>query len=179
MAVVFGVLLSLLLLPVALSSLDSSSGFVAYAEKWQTNSAGFLILSWIAKAWPFAWPESGLVARALAGGLLILVVLYVSLRSKPSPESLLQGCFICIAALFLLSPTQFPWYFLWVAPLLPLFPVRGLLLAVVTLPLYYAYFHLDPRGAGSVQTYYVVWVVWLPVWALLAFDLFRNRTLSE
>ena len=111
--------------------------------------------------------------------MLILIVLSVMLKSKPEPASLLRGSFICIAALFLLSPTQFPWYFLWVAPLLPLFPVRGLLLAVVTLPLYYAYFHLEPRGAGSAQTYYVVWLVWLPVWALLAFDLFRHRTLNE
>lgn len=102
-------------------------------------------------------------------------MLFAIVKSKATPEGLLRAGFISIGALFLLSPTQFPWYFLWVAPLLPLFPVRGFLAAVVTLPLYYTYFHLDPRGVAYVQTYGIIWLVWLPVWGLLAYDFFNAR----
>ena len=77
------------------------------------------------------------------------------------------------AAVYLLSPSQFPWYFLWIAPFLCLFPVRGLLLASVLLPLHYLYFYFDAHDLKHVYINGVVWLMWLPVWALLAFDAIR------
>ncbi len=50
LVLVFTGISALLFAPVVLSSLDFSSGFVAYVEKWQTNSAVFLIFSSIVKA---------------------------------------------------------------------------------------------------------------------------------
>ena len=84
------------------------------------------------------------------------------------------------ATLFLLSPVQFPWYFLWVLPLLALRPVPGLLLATVTLPLYYAAFYFLARDTYAVFTGVIVWFIWVPVWAMLLFDVrllksFRNQ----
>lgn len=176
LAAIFGTLVAALFIPVLLTKLDSSSGFVAYAEKWQTNSALFLILNWIAGLWPAAWPEQGVIARGIAGLSLIAVILFICRRPIQDNEDILRRASLCLGALFLLSPVQFPWYFLWAAPLLPLFPIRGLLLAVPLLPLYYGYFHLHPRDMADVQTYGLVWLIWIPVWALLAHDALRQRS---
>lgn len=175
LAATFGAIAGVLFLPVVLSNLDSSSGFVAYAGRWQTNSAMFLGIEWLAGLWPFAWPATGLLARGIAGGLLFASVIAICRLPIEGAEDVLRRAFWCCVALFLLSPSQFPWYFLWVAPFLPLFPLRGLLLAVVLMPLYYVYFHLSPRDMAHIQTYGVVWLLWLPVWSLLLFDVYAKR----
>ncbi|MCH7595822.1 MAG: hypothetical protein IID35_04605 [Planctomycetes bacterium] len=61
-----------------------------------------------------------------------------------------------VAALFLLGPTQFPWYYLWMLPLLCVRLSFGLLLYTVTLPLYYV--HYEYR--------WVLWVEYLPIWVV-------------
>ena len=110
---------------------------------------------------------------------LLCTVGAICLKPIADDEDLARRAFLCLSALFLMSPVQFPWYFLWVAPLLPLFPVRGLLFAVPLLPLYYGYFHLQPRGMADVQTYGLVWLLWLPVWSVLLYDGLRLRSVRQ
>lgn len=175
-AIVFSLTTAVLMLPVLISGLGPSSGFVAFAQKWQTNSALFLVWDQLAQLWPLAWPEAGALARLMAGSVLAAGLLWVCRQPARSREAFLQQAFFCCVALFLLSPTQFPWYYVWVAPLLCLFPSRGLILATALLPLYYLYFHLAPRGLAHVQIYGVVWLIWLPVWGLLLHDLLRRSS---
>ena len=140
----------------------------------ETEELVGVILEWIAALWPGGWPEKGVLARGLAGLSLLAAVLYICRSPVTSAGHTLHRASLILAALFLLSPVQFPWYFLWVAPMLALFPIRGLLLAVPLLPLYYGYFHLQPRGMADLQTYGLVWLIWIPVWAIMLHDVLRK-----
>ena len=50
----------------------------------------------------------------------------------------------------LLSPAQYPWYYVWFAPFLAFRPWQGFLVLAATVPLYYAFFHLSARGQPEV-----------------------------
>ena len=53
------------------------------------------------------------------------------------------------------------------------------IISTVLLPLYYLRFPLEAAGRPEIFDYGVVWLEWLPVWALLAFGwLRRGRALS-
>jgi hypothetical protein len=78
-----------------------------------------------------------------------------------------QRCLLAVAAVFLLSPTQFPCYYVWLIPLLAIRPQASLLLLTVLLPLYYLRFFFLSRGQAAVFDYGIVWLEYLPVWMLL------------
>jgi len=172
-----------LLAPIALTKLDGSSGFVAYGSKWQANDALFRGLEWLclhaAAVLDLTEATGKLIARALAFAALLGVVAYVNKRPVDGAADMSWRVFVTVTALYLLSPTQFPWYYVWLAPLLPLFPVSGLLLLTMTLPLYYAYFYLAPRDMEHLFHYGVVLIIWLPVLYLLGRDLYRHFAAQE
>ncbi|MGI9414791.1 MAG: glycosyltransferase 87 family protein, partial [Hyphomicrobiales bacterium] len=169
---------AVLLAPILLAKLDSSSGFVAYGTRWQANDALFRAVEWLclqaAGLFGAAEPTGKLLARALVFAVLLGVIAQINRRAIEGPADVCWRVFITVTALFLLSPTQFPWYYVWLAPFLPLFPVSGLLLLTATLPLYYAYFYLAPRDMEQVFHYGVVLVIWLPVVLLLGRDVHRH-----
>ena len=177
---VTGALAALLLAPVVLSGLDETSGFVAYGSRWQANDALFRAVEFIfltAGDLLGLDPAAGkLVARIFVGALLCAIVLYINRTAPAGSRDVCFRAFVTIGALLLLSPTQFPWYFGWLAVLLPLFPLRGFLVLAATLPLYYVYFYLAARDMTDVFRYGVVLAIWLPAWALLIAD--RSRYLN-
>jgi hypothetical protein len=77
---------------------------------------------------------------------------------------------LVVAALALLSPAQFPWYAVWIAPFLAFRPWTGFLLLAATLPLYYLDFYLITHGRAEIFPELVVWIIWAPVWAALAVE---------
>ena len=175
---------TLFLAPVVLAGLNESSGFVAYGSRWQANDGLFRAVLWVCLhvADLFGLPPSAgqVGARVVVGGALCIVVLAINLKPSDSPHETCRRVFITVAALLLLSPTQFPWYYVWLAVLLPLFPVRGFLLLGLTLPFYYSYFHLISRGQGHVYDYVAVLLIWLPVWCFLIADgLIRRKQQSH
>lgn len=165
--------------PVLASRLDSSSGFVAYGDKWAANDALFLALHWVTgkalSVLPAVAVDAGLVARLIAAGTVAAVALWINRAPAQSAEETCRRAFIIVAVLFLVSPTQYPWYYVWIAPFLTLFPVTGLLTVTATIPLYYSYFHLAPRGMADVFKHGVVWAIWIPVWLLLLRDWLARR----
>ena len=175
---VAGVGAAALLAPIVMTKLDSSSGFVAYGSRWQANDALFRGLEWLclqaAGLLHLAEATGKLIARALAFAVLLGVIGYVNKRPVNGATSMCWRVFVTVAALYLLSPTQFPWYYVWLAPFLALFPVSGLLLLTMTLPLYYAYFYLAPRDMEHLFHYGVVLIIWLPVLLLLGRDIHRH-----
>ena len=69
-----------------------------------------------------------------------------------------------VGVLLLVSPTQFPWYFVWLVPLLSLRLYRPALLYTATLPLYYY----------SYQHPWVIWIEHAPPLIWMAYDLART-----
>jgi hypothetical protein len=109
---------------------------------------------------------------------LTLGVLALSPSFKPlrSADDIIGRASLIAAALVLLSPAQFPWYAVWFSPFLAFRPWTGFLVLTATAPLYYTSFHLAALGEPEVFKRYVVWIIWVPVWAALAFDAVRERT---
>ncbi len=178
-AAVTGLLAAALLAPVILAGLDQTSGFVAYGSRWQANDALFRFFEWIVlgvTGFLGADPSVGkLVARAIVGAGLCAIVLYINRTETRSPREICYRAFVTIGALLLMSPTQFPWYYGWLAILLPMFPMRGFVILAATLPLYYVYFYLAARDMTDIFRYGVVLAIWLPAWVLLIIDCINDR----
>ncbi|MEM8687168.1 MAG: glycosyltransferase 87 family protein [Pseudomonadota bacterium] len=171
-------LLLLFAWPVVQAGLGSDSGFVAYAQKWRASSASFLVAEWVVHLAPqtvLNAVDPGMLTRGLLAALLAGAFLVILHRRACNGRETVWQMFALAAALYLLSPSQFPWYFVWIAPFLCVFPVRGLLLAGALLPLHYLYFHFAARDLEDAYRHGIVWLIWLPVWALLLFDWVRAR----
>jgi len=157
--------------PVLTAGFDTSSGFVAYASTWKTNSALFPALENVARlildASGLDVIQPGLLARAIIVSALGGIVLWQCRTAEQGAQDLAWKFLIITAAMFLLSPAQFPWYFLWVLPLLALFPIPGLLVLSATLPLYYTSFYFLSHQSDTRFIEQMVWLIWLPAWALL------------
>jgi hypothetical protein len=177
---VFAIVLAACLWPILMGGLGDNSGFVAYAERWKTNSAHMQALepavAWLLAAIGLDGVSPALAARGLLAMVLATVVLALAWRSWSGCEELLRKCALAVAALVLLAPAQYPWYTAWLAPFLPFLPLQGFLLLSVTVPLYYTFFHLAGIERAELFRQYVVWMIWVPVWAVLAVEARRFRT---
>ncbi len=169
---VFGVVAGALLLPVYLAGLDRSSGFVRYGRGWEMNDALFMLILWgsrfILGRLHLGHLSAQFVTRVAVAAACALWIAWLVRRPTADGRELCRRCLLVVAAVFLLSPTQFPWYYVWVLPFLVLRPRLSLLLLTALLPLYYLRFYLKARGAVDAFDYGVVWVEYAPVWCLLA-----------
>ncbi len=172
-------LLALLAAPVLQAGLAANSGLAAYAGRWQTSSALFpalqdlfaLVLAPLGLSGAAAGPVARL-AVALALGTLAVAL---SLKPAPSADALLGRASLVVGALVLLSPAQFPWYAVWFAPFLAFRPWFGFLILTATAPLYYVSFYLTAADEPELFRRFVVWLIWVPVWAALAIEAIRIR----
>jgi hypothetical protein len=161
-SVLYGVLTAALLVPMAVHAAAPSAGVVAYASGWTMNGAFFPLFS--ALLAPLLGPAGVRIALAAAfAGLALFVA-----RTVPSnPVALLRRASVVPAALLLLGPTAFPWYFTWLLPFLTLAP-GVLLVLTAALPLYDLSFAFEYAGHAALFDRLVVPLEWLPVWAALA-----------
>ncbi len=146
-----------------------NSGLVAYAQSWQSNDGFFRAGLWLtshlleltgAESW-----RAHRIMQVISVGLVLATLVVQARTMRPDGRDLPRRCLVVVGALFMLSPTQFPWYWIWCLPLLTIHPARPLLLYAALLPLYY----VQDRVPST------VWIEHVPVWALLAFDLLRSR----
>ena len=170
----FVVLCGLWVWPVFIAGFDQGSGFVAYVEKWQTNSALFPAIK-SAFAWglslfaaPADWAGRG--ARVLVIGVLGLVSIYTARLPVVDGSHLITRAGVMVLAVVLLSPAQFPWYLTWFAPFLVFLPLWGAMVLHIFIVLYYLGFHYIVIDDYSFYTNVVVWLIWVPVWTLLIFE---------
>lgn len=157
------ILIATLWLPVLIVPHGESSGFLAYGKGWQNNDGYFRAGIWLTErvltmlsieAW-----HSHAIMRLTSAALLGGVVLW-QLRSKSTDAmDLLARCLFIVGTIFMLSPTQFPWYWLWCLPLLTIRPSLPLLLYVALLPIYY----VQDQLAYPLSH----WLQHTPVWILL------------
>ncbi len=173
-------LLVLFAMPVVQSGLGVNSGFAAYAARWQTSSALFPALqgavALMLEALRLGDASAGLIARlaiALALGCLAGVL---TVKPVADADDLIGRASLLVGALVLLSPAQFPWYAAWFAPFLAFRPWTGFLILTATAPFYYMSFYLTAAGEPELFRRYVVWLIWVPVWAALALEALHTRT---
>ncbi len=168
--------------PILLGGLDASSGFVAYAQQWQANSALLPALRetvrHLLSGWDVSADMAGGIARLLLASVAGLCAVAVALRPLASPADLMRRIAAVTLILVLVSPAQFPWYLLWTLPFLPFAPRLGVMLLVVLTPLYYLSFHFGALHLYAVFRDRVVWVIWVPIWIVLATELVAARLRS-
>ncbi len=177
-AILLTLLLCVLFLPLYLSGPDRSSGLVAYGESWENNDSIFRILIFISDIslgiLGFESYHKYSLARVIAVSLTILCIAYMSYRS-PDGIGFFKKSLLIIAFVFLVSPTEFPWYYTWLLPFLAIQPRLSLLIPTVLLPLYYLRYYLEPRGELNIFTNVVIWLEFVPVWILLLIEWRRGE----
>ena len=164
--------------PMVLGRLDNQSGLVAYAGGWERNHALFGlirdVIGWLADALGQYRADPGRLARLLIVLGLGTTALVLGWRIRD--KMMIPVAVLTVASLlFLLSPTGYPWYYVWVLPFLCVVPIRGLLLLGVVLPFYYLRFDMDQAGIVHLFDRWIVWVEFGPVFILLAYDFFARR----
>lgn len=176
---IFSGITILLFVPVYASGVDQTSGFETYPTSWENNDAFFLLPVWM---WKFILPffsihpgYAQLAARMTVLSLMALLAIAVAFRQSKDNRVFFNRCMFVIAAAFLVSPTQFPWYFVWVIPFMTMNPKMSILILSALLPLYYLRFYLEPRGLIAYFNYGVVWFEFVPVWILLALEWVKFR----
>lgn len=171
---IFGGLCLLWLLPIAAGGFDESSGFVAYVERWKSNSALFPVLEGFSQRVlgliHLAPERAGVLARLGIAAGIGLLSLFLACHEINGADDLMGRAALVIAALVLFSPAQFPWYGLWLAPFLAFRPWWGFMLLAATVPLYYTAFYFSNAGRPDIFRNGVVWCIWAPVWMAVAVE---------
>ncbi len=159
--------------PQIAAGLDQQAGVVAYASSWSRNSALTPALEALSQL-IVGGLNAALVARGLIAVVLATVVMRLAWRPIASLDDLMRRATLTVGALLLLSPAQYPWYSIWLAPLLALHPIPGFLLLPAVLPLYELFFYFAARALPNVFNHSIVWAIWIPVWVMLLVGL-RQR----
>lgn len=174
-----GTMTALWAAPIVAGGLDARSGFVAYAERWQANGALLPAvrdsLGWVLSLLSLPTTWAGGLARGLLAGTAGLIALAAARRPIRDAADLCARVSLVTLALVLLSPAQFPWYMLWTLGFLPFAPRWSVMAMAMLVPLYYVSFHFSAIDAYHLFRDRVVWVIWLPIWGLLAIDTWRAR----
>lgn len=170
---IFASLSALYLAPILAGGIDETSGFVVYAQYWRNSSAHFAPMADLVLALGSGLltdEAAGLVARAILAGLATAFALWMAATPAEEPADLLRRAGLITAALYLLSPSQFPWYAIWMLPFIVFRPWAGLLAISALIPIYYVSFHFQALDTYEIYRDRIVWLIWLPVWSLLAWE---------
>lgn len=164
---IFGSLLALALAPMAAAGLDDHAGLVAYVSNWRVNAPVFGLLDDAVRsvARSLNFTNELVVARlsrVLAACCVLTIALTLSWRADGSFEDLVRRALLTVLALIVFAPAVYPWYTLWLVPLVVLRPEPGLIAVTATIPLFYLYFHFAARDSLDVFRNVVVWMIWLP-----------------
>jgi len=177
-AAAFVLITAIMSLPVFAGGLGVSSGFSAYSRMWEMNDALYMLVYRGAGLFTGNSATAHLATRTLAVLFLLGLVAFLSIRGSRSNMGLPVQCLAVSSALFIVSPTQFPWYFVWIIPFLVLVPFSPLLLFTALLPVYYTRFYFSSHGMTDIFDNGIVWIEFVPVWLLLIreYVLYRRRS---
>lgn len=165
--------------PMVLGRLDSQSGLVAYAGGWERNHALFGALregvAWVQFKTGTLHLNPNSVTRVLIGTGLAVTAIVLGWQVRQGRVQMASAALGVAAALLLLSPTAYPWYYVWILPFLCIVPVRGLMLLGVLLPFYYLRFDMYGWQNTHIFDRWIVWLEFGPVLALLTYDWLTGR----
>jgi hypothetical protein len=149
-ALTLGLTTILLCGPLMWASLAAQSGLTAYAGGWSVNNAPYAWASWLFLQ--VIGPGSGeAVLRALVVLAAAATSLVIAARRPEGLHDLIGRAALLAAALFYLSPAQFPWYAAWFVPLAAASGRWELAAATVGLPVYYLFFPLALAGHRDIH----------------------------
>jgi len=140
------VLTSLSLLPMILS-LDESAGIVAYSANWVNSS---FLFPGVRDALGLFIEDPNRAARYVIAAILTGFSLWLGFITPKDPERVPSHLLLLAAALVFLSPTGYPWYFIWFLMFLPFavshWSARGLALLTIGAAAYFARFKMGEAG---------------------------------
>ncbi|HEY7697878.1 MAG TPA: hypothetical protein VIE88_05645, partial [Vicinamibacteria bacterium] len=146
-------------LPYASAGGFAFRGLREYALRWRGNDSLFHLLVQLA--------GSLSSAKLLAAALLVLLALVLFLRKTPP----LRASFWIFGAVLLLAPTVHPWYLLWMAPLLAVFPHPAWLFLEASVALSYHAPYLASPGEAWVEVPGIKLLEYGPFFLLLGLHL--------
>lgn len=149
--------------PVLLTFPEPASGLRAYSAGWANNNAPYAWASYIL----YLMFGEGSVAQPLLRLALALAAGLVAISVARTPRRDTAGVVFAMmavaAAVFYLSPAQFPWYAPGFLALAAGAVYRPLLIASATLPAYYLFFPLWESGQRDLFVYGAAFLHVLPV----------------
>ena len=145
-AVIVGGLTLASLLPMLLS-LDTNSGLGAYSANW-TNSS--FLFPGLRDGLGVVFETPDRIARYVIAFVLTGLSLWLGFR-KPQDSTFIPAHLMLLAGAFVfLSPTGYPWYFIWFLMFLPFamshWSARGLALLTIGAAAYFARFQIGEAG---------------------------------
>jgi alpha-1,6-mannosyltransferase len=182
---VFTIASAACLAPMLADRHDEDSGVKKYGATWEMNDGIFMVVHEpLKRALMDGVPEgdahdvlrgdrknlAGMIARVIVATILLAVVVWQIRKPVDDAEDVIRRCLIVTTVLFMVSPTQFPWYFLWLFPFLCLRPRFSLLLLTALMPLYNLRFYCKDIDRVALFDYWLVWLQYVPVWAFLLME---------
>ena len=185
MIVPLGLFIGLLLITIIpanpLQDLSTSS-FYNYSTRWQLNDSLFKLFLFtsqsITQFIKLEQDYSQMLARFMTLMIVMTTVIMVLLRKNTGEKALFENCLIVVSVMFLVSPTQFPWYYTWIIPFLCIQPRFSLLLLTPLLSLYYLRYFLMSINNEVFFDNWLVWFQYIPVWILLLIEYLSSQKLN-
>lgn len=163
-AVSAGILI-IILIPILLSKLDDSLGFVTYTKNWSNNDAVFQILKLIIKEiidfFDISYRCYHCITRWVVALLFLALLIYFLKGKEIDNKAIITKYFYLVAVMYLISPTQFPWYYTWILPILAIKPRLSFVAYTILLPLYQLKYNYE----------FLVWIQHIPVIILFIYEL--------
>lgn len=161
----FSVFTVIIFIPVLLAGIDENFGFMKYASNWINNAGFYSILKesidLFTTTFKIYYVCADCVARWVTIGLMVITILWLIRKPAYDNKELADKILIAVAVMFLISPTQFPWYYTWLVLPLVFSPKFSLLMYVFLIPLY----HLNFLGG------YFIYIEHIPVILLFLYEL--------
>ena len=153
----------ILFLPYASVGIELlTKGLRTYLKDWVANPGAFLIIQGIV--------NDPMVSRIVSGIIIIGAMMLTMIRRMDAEATIM----LILGAGILFSPTIHPWYVIW---LLPFAALRGSA-SFLTLSgcIFFGYWGLGEYQRSGVwpQPTWVLLAIWLPVWTLLGFQLYKK-----
>lgn len=179
---VFAASVAAMVFPLLVSGFAENSGLAAYAQTWENNGSFFRIVLFLsgetAGLLGFHPGHGQPAARLLTAAVVAGGTAYAFFSDRWEKDDTAGRCVFVSALVFLVIPTQFPWYYCWVVPFLALRREGAkwsLLALTALLPLYYTKYYFEPRGSGAFGDL-IVWIEFVPVWIMIAFENMRAKS---
>ena len=134
-------------------------GLIIYGSRWERNDSIFAVIKYLT--------GNHQMTIIIVFGVFTVILGYITLTDK----NIVKKILILLTAFFLLSPTQYPWYFISFLPFLTFYPNRALLLLSGLLSLYYLEFYFIYHQFNQ-AILLIPWFEYLPFYILLMYDMF-------